>query len=87
MVPLARNPPKEVTWLVEVTVPKDPVPPTERLPDTVRAPVSVSPAVVSDVVVMLVKLPVPPVNVPAIDRLLTKVLPLPFTKKGELVPL
>ena len=68
-------------------VPKDPVPPTERLPETVRAPVSVSPAVVSEVVVMLVKLPVPPVNVPAIDRLLTKVLPLPFTKNGELVPL
>ena len=86
-MPLVRNPPKEVTWLVEITVPKDPVPPTERLPETVRAPVSVSPAVVSEVVVMLVKLPVPPVNVPAMDRLLTEVLPLPFTKNGELVPL
>ena len=43
-----------VTWLVEITVPKDPV---------------------------------PPVNVPAMDRLLTEVLPLPFTKNGELVPL
>ena len=86
-MPLARNPPKEVTWLVEITVPKDPVPPTERLPETVRAPVSVSPAVVSEVVVMLVKLPAPPVNVPAMDRLLTEVLPLPFTKNGELVPL
>ena len=64
-----------VTWLVEITVPKEPVPPTERLPETVRAPVSVSPAVVSEVVVMLVKLPVPPVNVPAMDRLLTEVLP------------
>ena len=78
-MPLVRKPPKEVTWLVEITVPKEPVPPTERLPETVRAPVSVSPAMVSEVVVMLVKLPVPPINVPAICRLLTEVLPLPFT--------
>ena len=61
----------------------------QGLPETVRAPVSVSPAVVSEVVVMLVKLPVPPVNVPVMARLLTEVLPLPlpFTKNGELVPL
>ena len=37
--------------------------------------------------ITVLKDPVPPVNVPAMDRLLTEVLPLPFTKNGELVPL
>ena len=68
---MARNPPKEVIWLVEITVPKDPV------PETVRAPVSIS----------AVQVKVCKFAVPDTVSVLTDVFPWPFTKKGDEVPL
>jgi len=57
--------------LVEITVPKDPV------PETVRAPVSIS----------AVQVKVCKLAVPDTVSVLTDVFPWPFTKKGDEVPL
>ena len=57
--------------MVEITVPKDPV------PETVRAPVSIS----------AVQVKVCKFAVPETVKVLTDVFPWPFTKKGDEVPL
>ena len=57
--------------MVEITVPKDPV------PETVRAPVSIS----------AVQVTVCKLAVPDTVSVLTDVFPWPFTKKGDEVPL
>ena len=56
---------------MEITVPKDPV------PETVRAPVSIS----------AVQVKVCKFAVPETVKVLTDVFPWPFTKKGDEVPL